>query len=803
MLNMLFTVKLILYKNILSILTTMSYTLLIVESPAKCKKIESYLGSGYKCIASYGHIQELPGIKNIDIEDNFKPSFQPMESKTQQINKMRIMIKNAKEVLLASDDDREGEAIGWHICQVFHLPITTKRIIFHEITKDAITRAVQNPTRLNMNTIYAQQARQILDVIVGYKISPILWKHISRNTKTGLSAGRCQTPALRLVYDNQKEIDDSPGKKVYNTTGYFSQMNLGFTLNHNFEIIGFNTTTNTMEQFLEQSVDHEHVYTCSKTRQTTKNPPIPFTTSSLQQKASSELNISPKETMSICQKLYENGLITYMRTDSTTYSLEFIESASDFIKETYGDDYLHEEVSRLSERATSEKPKKKSKKKEVAETNAQEAHEAIRPTDVICDKIGDTYSSREQRLYRLIWSVTVESCMSPALYQAISAAISAPMEKQYKYSTELVNFPGWKIVKGYDKENPEFQFLQTIKNKANVTYNKIVSKVSIKDLKSHYTEAKLVQMLEENGIGRPSTFSSLIDKIQERGYVKKENVKGKKIKCIDYELVEDELAEIEDEREFGNEKGKLVVQPIGILVIEFLVQHFDKLFDYEYTKNMETDLDSIAKGNSIWHNTCRTCLNDIQECAKELGEDDKQIIPIDDNHVYMIGKYGPVIKCGTGDKTKFLPVKKDIDIDKLKKNQYKLEDVVDTQGTSSSGKSIGKYKGDEVFLKKGKFGNYITWGKENKKSLNGLKKEIDEITMDDLIPIMEDKVTLNTSIIRSINSDISIRNGKFGHYIFYKTHLMTKPKFIKLAGFKGNYNTCPEEDIERFVSNSK
>lgn len=789
----------------------MSYTLLIVESPAKCKKIESYLGTGYKCIASYGHIQELPGIKNIDIDNNFKPSFQLMESKSQQINKMKTMIKNAKEVLLASDDDREGEAIGWHICQVFKLPLSTKRIIFHEITKDAITRAVQNPTCLNMNTVHAQQARQILDVIVGYKISPILWKHISRNTKSGLSAGRCQTPALRIVYDNQKDIDDSPGKKVYNTTGYFSQMNLGFALNHNFEIIGFNTTTNTMEQFLEQSVEHEHIYGCSKPRQTTKNPPCPFTTSSLQQKASSELNISPKETMSICQKLYEDGLITYMRTDSTTYSLEFIEKASEFIKETYGDDYLHEHVTRLSERATAEKPKKKkatskakTKKTDTVEAGApQEAHEAIRPTDVHCDKISETYSSKEQRMYRLIWSVTVESCMSPALYQAISATISAPMEKEYKYNTELVNFPGWKIVRGYEKENPEFQFLQTIKNKAIVNYNKIVAKVSVKDLKSHYTEAKLVQLLEEKGIGRPSTFSSLIDKIQERGYVKKENVKGKKIKCIDYELVKDELSEIEDEREFGNEKGKLVVQPLGILVIEFLIQHFDKLFEYEYTKNMEIELDSIAKGDSVWHNTCRTCLNDIQECSKDLGDEDKQIIPIDDNHVYMIGKYGPVIKCGSGDKTSFLTVKKDIDINKLKNNEYTLEDIVENRGSSSSDKSIGKYKGEEVILKKGKFGNYITWGKENKKSLNGFAKDLDEITMDDLIPIIENKVTLNTSIVRNINSDISIRNGKFGHYIFYKTHLMTKPKFIKLAGFKGNYNTCPEEEIEKYVDNSK
>ena len=423
----------------------MSYTVVIVESPAKCKKIEGYLGPNYKCIASFGHIQELNGIKSIEIDNNFKPNFNLLESKIQQINKIKTLLKNSKEVLIASDDDREGEAIGWHICQVFKLPLTTKRIIFHEITKPALERAVSNPTTLNMNIIHAQQARQVLDLLVGYKISPILWKNISRNSKDGLSAGRCQTPALRLVYDNQKDIDASPGKKVYNTTGYFTKMNLGFSLNHNFEIISFNSTTNnTMEQFLEESVSFDHIYTCSKPKQTTKNPPTPFTTSSLQQKASSELNISPKDTMSICQKLYEAGFITYMRTDSTTFCLEFIEKASSFIKDKYGDTYLHTDVNQLSERKV-EKPKKKSKKKEEKENNAQEAHEAIRPTDVTMEKIDDSFSSKEKRMYNLIWSVTVESCMSPALYNSISAKITAPMEKEYKYNSELVNFPGWKM----------------------------------------------------------------------------------------------------------------------------------------------------------------------------------------------------------------------------------------------------------------------------------------------------------------------------------------------------------------------
>jgi DNA topoisomerase-1 len=648
-----------------------------------------------------------------------------------------------------------------------------------------------------MNIIHAQQARQVLDLLVGYKISPILWKNISRNSKDGLSAGRCQTPALRLVYDNQKDIDDSPGKKVYNTTGYFTKMNLGFSLNHNFEIISFNSTTNnTMEQFLEESVSFDHIYTCSKPKQTTKNPPTPFTTSSLQQKASSELNISPKDTMSICQKLYEAGFITYMRTDSTTFCLEFIEKASSFIKDKYGDTYLHTDVNRLSERKV-EKPKKKSKKKEEKENNTQEAHEAIRPTDVTMEKIDDSFSSKEKRMYNLIWSVTVESCMSPALYNSISAKITAPMEKEYKYNSELVNFPGWKMVRGYEKENPEYQFLQTLKNKAIVNYNKITAKVSVKDLKSHYTEAKLIQLLEEKGIGRPSTFSTLLEKIQERGYVKKDNIKGKKIKCVDYELVDDELAEMEDEREFGNEKNKLVVQPLGILVLEFLLKHYEKLFNYEYTKNMETDLDTIAKGDKIWHNLCRECLTDIDECSKDLdGGGDKQIINIDDNHVYMIGKYGPVIKKGDKDNATFLNVKKDIDLEKLKKGEYTLDDIVETK---SGNKVIGKYKGNEVILKKGKFGNYITWG-ENKKSLNNIEKDVDELTMEDITKYIENTSAVNPSMIREINENTSIRKGKFGNYIFYKTHNMSKPKFIKLNKFKGDYNNCPIKELEDYVS---
>ena len=335
----------------------MTYTLVIVESPAKCGKIEGFLGPGYKCMASYGHIQQLSNLKNIDMENNFKPTFEYIDAKKMQITKLRKAITESNNVMLATDDDREGEAIAWHICEVFNLSIHhTPRIIFHEITKDAIVRAVNSPTTLNMHIVHAQQSRQILDLIVGYKISPLLWKHISRNSKKGLSAGRCQTPALRLIYDNQKDIDQSPGKKAYNTTGYFTKLNIPFVLNYHHE--------EKMETFLEESVNFEHKFSCSKPKNTTKKPPIPFTTSTLQQKASNEMNISPKETMAISQKLYEGGYITYMRTDSTTYSKEFLEKTKVYITDKYDNKYVNENIDQLSERKVEKKTTKKKKKGE-------------------------------------------------------------------------------------------------------------------------------------------------------------------------------------------------------------------------------------------------------------------------------------------------------------------------------------------------------------------------------------------------------------------------------------------------------
>lgn len=766
----------------------MKSTLVIVESPAKCKKIEGFLGPGYTCLASYGHITTLESLKDVDISNHFKPTFKMIDSKRQNINRLEAYIKKSDEIVLATDDDREGEAIAWHICQLFKLPVkTTKRIIFHEITKTAIQKAMVKPTVINMDVVHAQQARQILDIIVGFKLSPLLWSHVTRNSKKGLSAGRCQTPALRIVYENQKEIDKSPGKMVYTTTGYFTQNNLPFTLNYQY------TEMEKMEEFLENSVDFTYKYKCGKIRNTTKNPPRPFTTSRIQQTANTELRISPKETMSLCQKLYEGGFITYMRTDSEIYSKEFLAIAKGYIERKWSNEYVRSDIASMGEKKTNSKGKGKGKKGKETDSNAQEAHEAIRPTDVNRREIPESFTPKEKKLYALIWRNTVESCMASAKYNAITAAISAPDDKEYKYSTEQVVFPGWKAVAGYETDNPIYGYLRNLKTIE--TYKRIVSKVTLKELKQHYTEAKLVQILEEKGIGRPSTFASLIEKIQERGYVKRDNVKGKKIKCVDFELEGEELSEMEHEREFGNEKNKLVIQSVGIMVVEFLLAHFANLFDYNYTKNMENELDKIAKNEAIWYKLCEVCLNDIDAspCVKER----KQIV-IDDKHTYMIGKYGPVIKYSNdnGKTVKFKNVRKDIDISKLENGEYSLDEII----LETNSRSIGKYNNNDILIKKGKYGYYADVGGKTV-SLSNIDKDVIDINVDDVINIMNGQ---NKSIVRVISDVISLRKSKHGLYLYYKTDKHNKPEFISLNHFKGDPNECESEIVVDYViKNSK
>jgi len=746
-------------------------TLVIVESPAKCKKIEKFLGNGYKCIASYGHFREFKdGLKSIDTENNFHPTYKISPAKMKYVRLLKMAASKSKEVILAADDDREGEAIAWHVAKVLNLPITTtKRIIFHEITKTAVVRAVRNPTTIDMDKVHAQHARQILDLLVGYTISPILWKNIPR--KKGLSAGRCQTPAVRLIYDNQKEINKSKGEKVYTTVGIFND--LDFKLNYDYR------KEEEMVDFLEESVNHDHKFKCSKPKKTTKKQPQPFTTSTLQQKASNEFHYSPKQTMKLAQKLYEKGYITYMRTDSKAYSKEFVEKAKEYITEKFSEKHILNTIDDLIV-----ENKQKAKKKG---DNAQEAHEAIRPTDVNRTKIESDFP-REKKLYYLIWRNTLESCMSPAEYLSINANLSSPKKPYYVYKTEQIQFPGWKAIAGYTKKNPIYENLLTIPAGKIFEYSKITCKATLKKMIMHYTEAKLVQLLEKKGIGRPSTFSSLIDKIQERGYVKKEDVKGKEISCKEFTLIDDTIEEEEIKKTFGNEKNKLVLQPIGQIVIEFLIENFNNLFVYSYTKEMEDQLDNISKGKKEWHELCRECYDQMENSSVDIKKGNMNDIEIDDEHTYFVGQYGPCVKYKEDGKTKYKSAKKDLDIDKLKRGEYTLEEILKPKD-----EAFGEHLGKEIILKEGKYGKYVSWNGKNV----SLKSLSEPFTLEKIIPLLTAK---NPNMVRKLREDLSIRKGKWGPYIFYKNPKKRKPDFLKLVGCKLNINSCPKNDLIHWIS---
>lgn len=766
-----------------------SGTLVIVESPAKCNKIESFLGPGYTCMASFGHIRELTGLTSIDIQNGFKQSFTAMSSKQKQIASLKKAAKSATEVIIATDDDREGEAIGWHLCVVLGIPVaTTKRIIFNEITKPALQKAVSNPTVLNTNLISAQQARQTIDMLVGYMVSPVLWDQIARKSKKGLSAGRCQTPALRLIYENQKEIDASPGEKAYNTTGFFTSLSLPYVLDKHW------TKESDVMNFLEESVNYDHLFDCSKPRDATKKPPQPFSTSALQQMSSNELRYSPKDTMRLCQTLYEGGYITYMRTDSRIYSKEFVKAAHKYVTKKYGAEYVGQKSS--DSETTGVKPtKKKVKKVPVA---AQEAHEAIRPTDVERVVLPDSLGPKEKKMYKLIWRNTVESCMAEAKYKGITTTITAPFDTKYKYCAEQVVFPGWRIVGTPElrgQVDPTYANLRSIETGSIIEYHRVTSKSVLKNLKQHYTEAKLVQLLEEKGIGRPSTFSSLVDKVQSREYVKKEDIKGKKIICSEFELIDDEITIENVEREFGNEKGKLVVQPLGVMVIELLIRSFGELFSYDFTSEMEAQLDAIAKGITQYPVVCGDCHENVTKYIKSSPSGKrKEDIQIDKHHKFMIGRYGPVVKRTQGEDTSFVPIRKDIDMDRLRAGGYTMDELrVDP---SMKGRRLGEWKGEEVVLKKGKFGLYVTWG-DKSRSLKDMTMGEINITLDDVQPYLDD--TVNPAILRALDDSTSIRNGKYGHYIYYKTAKMKKPRFLPIKDYTGDYIEDSRDDLLEWI----
>lgn len=804
----------------------MSKTLVIVESPAKCKKIESYLGSAYKCMASFGHIRELQtklGLNCIDME-SFNVKFQNVYRQKKHIEKLKNEISKSKEVIIATDDDREGEAIGWHLCKVFKLPVeTTKRIIFHEITKPALEKAVRTPTKLNMNMIQSQQSRQILDLLVGYSISPLLWKYI-QSGKSSLSAGRCQTPALRLVYDNYKSIEENPGEFTHSIIGTFNGHK--YDLNDKFKDIV------NVEDFLEQSKTHKHILKQSIENEIEKTQPQPFTTSSIQQRASSTLHYSPKQTMQICQNLYEAGYITYMRTDNKKYSKEFIVNMEEFIVSKYTSKYVRNDILSLAlneeknEDREKQKNKSNSKKSNSKSTqklksgkkstdnseNAQEAHEAIRPTNIGIAHvtIDGKITHKEEKMYNLIRNNTIESCMSNAIYLKFLSIISSPESKKYTSNFYKQKFDGWHVVRNIDESDADYIAFKKLKNNSVIKYDDIKSVFNLTNKTQHYNEAKLVSLLESKGIGRPSTFSTIISKIQERGYVNIQDVHGSEIECTEYLLRKKSITKKTGKKKVGGEKKKMVIQPVGIMVIEFLIKYCNDLFKYDYTSNMETQLDLIAKNKLTKIKMCKEVYNDIQKCVQSIDIEDKITYKIDDYHTYKIGRYGPMIEYKNGDEITFYKAKPDIDINKLRDNQYKLHDIIDNQGNYNNGdggskpsiinKKLGKYKNKMVTLKNGKYGKFITYDKKNI-SIKVITKEDNDIKLDDVIPLIEQKInpssdqsnppssnnvniSTNKSIIRIINENAQLRKGQYGNYIFYKTTEMKKPKFINIKKVK-------------------
>jgi DNA topoisomerase-1 len=492
-----------------------------------------------------------------------------------------------------------------------------------------------------------------------------------------------------------------------------------------------------------------------------------------------------------------------MRTDSKTYSKDFISSTKDYIVRNYEAKYINDNIDSLTSGSVKEEKKEKKGKNGKEKENdslRQNAHEAIRPTNISLFELPETLDSKEKRMYKLIWEHTLESCMAPATFFSITASISAFQDTKFTYTSELIDFPGWKIVsKKYTNEikpeNKEYQYLQQIKQNTEIPYKKMCAKVTIKGSKQHYTEARLVQLLEERGIGRPSTFSSLVDKIQERGYVKKEDVKGKELLCKDYELSNGEIFEIENKREFGNEKGKLVIQPLGIIVMEFIDKHFSGLFNYSYTKDMEDELDKIAKGGAIWYNLCETCNKQIDILVDGLKDESKIEVKLDDNNTYLVGKYGPVIKCVEQvngiEQINFKAIKKDIDIHKIENGDYNqsIEEIIDKDVVKKR-YILGKYEGNDVVIQKGKFGLYITWDK-NSKTLKELgNRPMENITFEEVKKYLEE----GSNLIREVSANISIRKGPKGDYIFYKTAKLKKPQFFDIKPFnndvKADYKIC-------------
>ncbi|MBP6584980.1 MAG: type I DNA topoisomerase, partial [Flavobacterium sp.] len=671
----------------------MAKNLVIVESPAKAKTIEKFLGSDFQVESSYGHIADLPSKEiGVDVENDFKPKYEVSPDKKALVSKLRTLSKSAEMVWLASDEDREGEAISWHLAEELKLdPKKTKRIVFHEITKSAIQKAIENPRGIDYNLVNAQQARRVLDRLVGYELSPVLWKKV----KGGLSAGRVQSVSVRLIVEREREIQDFKAVASYSVSAEFSTEAgkiVKAKLAKNF------STKKEAEDFLQKNIGSNYKVSDLETKPTKKTPAAPFTTSTLQQEAARKLYLPVGITMQIAQRLYEAGHITYMRTDSVNLSQEAMGAAQAEITRSYGKEFS--------------KPRNFTNKSK----GAQEAHEAIRPTDM--SKHTLNIDRDQARLYDLIWKRTLASQMSDAELERTNVKIEANNHSEHFSATgEVIKFEGFLKVylEGSDEDEEEQEgMLPAMKVNEKLINNSITATERFSRPASRYTEASLVKKLEELGIGRPSTYAPTISTIINRNYVEKGSFEGQERKYNQITLKGSDIKSVVLSENSGSDKGKLVPTDIGIIVNDFLVKNFATILDYNFTAKVEQDFDEIAEGNEDWTKMMRDFYNhfhpnvlDVEENADResgeriLGNDPKTGKPVS----VRLGKFGPMAQIGDIDdeNKQFASLGTEQNIGTIT-----LEDALNLFLLP---KNLGIYKGEEVEVNNGRFGPYVRFGK--------------------------------------------------------------------------------------------
>ena len=741
----------------------MAKNLVIVESPAKAKTIEKFLGSEYKVMSSFGHIRDLHKKDfSIDVENGFKPLYEIPEDKEEQVKKLKAEASKADVVWLASDEDREGEAIAWHLFEVLGLSQEkTRRIVFHEITEPAILEAIKHPRDIDLNLVDAQQARRVLDRIVGFELSPVLWRKI----KPGLSAGRVQSVAVRLVAEREKEIKAFKSEPYYRIAAQFKGDEEGeFSAELNKHLADHKAAL----AFLEDCKKADFTVADVTVKPLKRTPAPPFTTSTLQQEAARKLGLSVKQTMRLAQRLYEEGLITYMRTDSVNLSNLALNTISKEIKDNLGERYL------------------KVRRYRTTSKGAQEAHEAIRPTYITNHTI--TGTPQEKKLYDLIWKRTVASQMADAELEKTTVNISVEGKKEmFVAEGEVVKFDGFLRVYLESTDDKvaapqEFHTLPVLSRNDQLTALAITATQRFTQQPNRYTEASLVRRLEELGIGRPSTYAPIISTIQERKYVERGEDKGQKREYEIITLKDGKITTGKKSEVFGVEKGKLVPTDVGMVVNEFLVKYFPSIMDYNFTAKVENEFDEVASGNVVWNKEIadfykdfHPTINDVSSLRLEhkvgerlLGNDPKTGLPI----MVKIGRYGPLVQMGSADnenKPRFASLQRGQSIETLTLEEaIKLFDLP---------RDLGEFEGSVVTIGVGHYGPYV---KHNGKFAS-IPKEISptSITLDEAIEIIkahrdaEAKKVLKTF---DEDPDIKVMNGRFGPYIVYKKQNVKIPK---------------------------